>query len=169
MYNNLITLSIFFILLSFSATAQKLTLEPSPQSQSLELGNRAWYFVYVTNDTKKPLGLFGSPQKEFKVAHYEYVVFCNNKEIMRRTTSSLDTNEKFEDFRISTLPIGERKLMLGLREFPMKETGTYRIEFSYTQDPANVDNRYAKNGKAKKAVKSVTPFSAKTVHEFVVE
>ena len=161
--------SILCILISFTVSAQKLTLEPSPQSQAIELGNRAWYFIYVTNDTDKPLVLFGSPQKEFKVANYEYIVYHNDKEIMRRTTSSLDTNEKFEDFRVSTLPVGERKLMLGLREFLLEKPGAYRIEFTYTQDPSNVDTRYAKNGKAKKAVKTVTPFTAKTVKEFIIE
>lgn len=160
---------LFLLLASLSfSSAQSLTVEPNPNAKPIKVGNNAWFSLRLTNDTDKPMNLFLSPMKEYGAGGYEYTVTCNGKVVHERTTSSLDTNSKYEDNRFKTLDPGKSQILLGIN-FPLKTAGAYQLTISYFQDPTKLDVRYAGSGKAKKLAKKITPYTAKMVHEFTVK
>ncbi len=160
---------VLFLALLYTADAQTLSLDLKPASDPIELGNKAWYGLKITNDTDENLVLFRNMMQEYGVGGYEYTVLCNGKEILHKKTWGLDTNSKFKEQQIVQLAPGDSQGLLGLWKIKLEEPGEYEIRLTYFQDPSGLDGRYAKNGKAKKLAKTITSFKTEIVHKFDVE
>ncbi len=148
--------------------AQELKLELNPNSDAIEVGNKAWYSLVLTNNTGEDLILFNSPMSNYGVGGYEYTISCNGNQILYRVTRGLDTNEKFGEKRISSLSPGKSKTLLGF-SFPLKEAGKYIINVTYYQDPSGLVEEWAENKKAKKIAKTITTYKVELNEEIVVK
>ncbi|UII25141.1 hypothetical protein LVD15_17750 [Fulvivirga maritima] len=163
-----VILIVIFMVMMQSMMAQKLSLKLNHSSDAIKVGETLWYSVELKNDKEESLVLFRSIMADYKVGGYEYTISYNDSIIMHKVTDWLDMNERYSENNIIELSPGATEAPMGFR-FPVTGEGKYVIDFTYYQDPSDVNKKWAKNKRAFSLAKTITAFKVNAHEEIIVK
>lgn len=146
--------------------SQELKFKLNPISKPMKIFNTINLSVEIRNNTDKPITIFANSFDDFGGVKKGGIVAINGKTSKLRSPG-LDTNSGFKETNFVTLNPGSSRGIEGLL-INLKEAGEYTVNYSFKQDPATINMKWAETSEAKKMAKTISKLTAEGTFTFNV-